>query len=111
MASTFKNGFIKNVTTGTQDLFVVSTSTGAVGIVLSVLVANVNGTGSADVTVTKVSNTGTDQSKLVHTVPVPADTSLEIVANKVVLTEGEKLTISASAADYLDATVSVLEIV
>jgi hypothetical protein len=41
---------------------------------------------------------------------VPADSSIEFVANKLVLKQGEKLRATASAASGVDFTVSALEI-
>jgi len=90
-------------------------------IVLSVLVANVDGTSSVDVSlfVTATGSTSTTvatveaegtSSYLARTIAVPADTSLELVANKVVLDHGQKLRAYASAANDAHITVSALEI-
>lgn len=109
MANTFKSTSTA-ITTSTVTIYQAPATAGNVGIVLSCLVANVNGTASADVTVSKTTSGDVLQSHLLFTVPVPADSSLEVVANKVVLMAGEKLRASASAASFLQATISVMEI-
>jgi hypothetical protein len=75
------------------------------------MVANVNGTASADITISKTDSANTLQSYLAYTIPVPNDTSLECVANKIVLKAGEKIRATASAANYLDVIVSGMDIV
>ena len=109
MANTFNNAQLE-LTTSTQTLYQASTATGAVSIVLSVLVANIDGTNAADVTVQKTDSSDTDQSYIAWTIPVPADSALELIPNKLVLKSGEKLRGLASAAGDLDVTISVLEI-
>lgn len=109
MANTFKSTSTA-ITTTTATIYQAPASAGNVGIVLSVLVANVNGTAPADLTVSKTTSGDAVQSHLTWTIPIPADTSLEVVANKVILMAGEKLRASASANSYLQATVSVMEI-
>lgn len=111
MANNFKSAQVQLSTTTLTDLYQAPTTTGNVAIVLSILVANVNGTTSADITVTKANSANTVQSQLAFTIPVPADTSLEIVPNKIVLLAGEKIRVQASAANYLHVTLSALEIV
>jgi predicted NAD/FAD-dependent oxidoreductase len=109
MPNTFKSTSTA-ITTATVTLYQAPTTASNVSVVLSCMVANVNGTAPADLTLSKTSSADVLQSHLVFTVPIPQDTSLEIVANKVVLMAGEKLRASASIASYLQATVSVLEI-
>jgi hypothetical protein len=98
------------ITTTTATIYTAPGTAGNVGIALSVLIANVNGTASADVTIFKTTSGDAIQSYLAYTIPVPNDTSLEVVANKIVLMAGEKLRATASVNSYLQATVSVLEI-
>jgi hypothetical protein len=109
MANTFKSTSTA-ITTATVTIYQAPATAGNVGIVLSCLISNVNGTASADVTISKTTSGDALQSYLTYTVPVSQDTSLEVVANKIVLMAGEKLRASASVASYLQATVSVLEI-
>jgi hypothetical protein len=109
MANTFNSTQLA-VTTVTTDLYQAPTGTGNVSVVMSCIAANVNGGASADFTLIKTDSANTVQSHIVFTVPVPADTSLECIPNKVVLKAGEKLRASASANVYIQATASVLEI-
>lgn len=110
MANTFNNANVKLSSTSTTDLYQAPTTASSVAIVLSVLVANVDGVNSADITLTKTDSSNTEQTKIAHTVPVPADSTLEAIPNKLVLKAGEKIRGTASAANDLDITVSVLEI-
>jgi hypothetical protein len=94
----------------TATIYQAPASAGNVAIVLGCLIANINGNASADLTILKTDSSDSLQSYIAFTIPVPADTSLEVVANKIILNAGEKLRAVASANSYLQATVSVLEI-
>lgn len=110
MPNTFNNAQVALSTTTVTDVYQAPASAGNVAIVLSIMCANVNGTAAADVSIIKTNSSNTEQSRLAHTIPVPADTSLEVVANKVVLKAGEKLRAQASAANFINVTISTLEI-
>ena len=107
MANIFKSTSTA-LTTSTQDIY--QAPAAGVGVILSIYVANVDGGTSADLTLIKTDGSNNPQSELVHTIPVPADTSLEVVANKIVLMADEKLRGYAGNDNFLQATVSVLEI-
>jgi hypothetical protein len=90
-------------------------------VVLSVMAANTDGTNSVDVslfvaatgsTSTTVATVEGEASSfyLAKTITIPADSSLEFVANKVVMDHGQKLRAYASAAGDCEITVSALEI-
>ncbi len=79
-------------------------------ILLSCMVANVDGTNSCNVTIAITDSSDTEIAKLANTIAVPADATLEVIANKVILKQGEKIRATASAADDLHVTVSALEI-
>lgn len=110
MPNTFNNAQASLSTTNVTDVYQAPTASGAVSIVLSIMVSNVDGVNACDISIIKTDSSNTEQSRLAHTIPVPADTSLEVVANKVVLKAGEKLRAQASAANDLVVTVSALEI-
>jgi hypothetical protein len=110
MANTFNNAQASLTTTDVTNVYQAPTASGAVAIVLSIMVSNVDGTNACDISIIKTDSSNTEQSRLAHTIPVPADTSLEVVANKVVLKAGEKLRAQASAANDLVVTISALEI-
>lgn len=80
-------------------------------VVLSVMVANVNGSDAADVSLRIQTAAGGNITggRLAHTISIAADSSLELIANKLVLKNGEKLFIQASVDNRLEATVSALE--
>tara|TARA_B100001758_G_C18155684_1_gene476459 strand:- start:21 stop:398 length:378 start_codon:yes stop_codon:yes gene_type:complete len=90
-------------------------------VVLSVMAANTDGTNSVDVSLF-VTATGSSSTAvatvegestsfyLAKTITIPADASLEFIANKVVLDHGQKLRAYASAAGDCEITVSALEI-
>lgn len=108
MAETFKRADLA-VTSTEQDLYTCPSATTA--IVLSCLIANVDGTNSDDVTAKITNSSNTQLSRLASTITVPADASLELVPNKVVLEAGQKLRIlGAATSGRLTAGVSVLEI-
>lgn len=110
MANTFNNAQVSLSTTNVTDVYQAPTTAGNVAIVLSIMVANVDGSAAADISIIKTDSSNTEQSRLAHTIPVPADTSLEVVANKLVLKAGEKIRAQASAASDLVVTLSALEI-
>ena len=109
--NTFNNAQSKLTTSTITTVYTAPNTTSSDrAIVLSILVANVDGVNAADITITKTDNADAEQSKLANTISVPADSSLEILANKLVLKAGEKIRATASAANDLDVTISVLEI-
>lgn len=110
MPNTFNNAFASLTTTNETDLYTSPTGASNVAIVLSCVAANVDGSNSVDFTLKVTDGSNVEQSTLLFTVPVPADTSLEAISNKVVLKNGQKLRGTASAANDLKITVSVLEI-
>ena len=98
-----------DVTSTEQDAYVCPASTTAV--VLSCLVANVDGTNSDDITAKITNSVNAPFSRIASTITVPADASLELIPNKLVLEGGEKLRLTgAAASNRLSATVSILEI-
>ena len=108
MAETFQRTSLA-VSSTEADAYVCPTATQA--IVLSCLIANVDGTNSDDITAKVTNSSDTEQSRIASTITVPADASLELIANKLVLEAGEKLRLTGAAASgRLSATVSILEI-
>lgn len=111
MAETFNRNSVKLTSTSVTDAYQAPNAAATDrAIVLSCMVANVDGTNSADVTVAITDSSNVEVAKIANVISVPAKSSLEIVANKVVLKRGEKLRVTASAANRLEATVSALEI-
>lgn len=111
MAETFNNASVKLTTTSATDIYQAPTGNAADrAIVLSCLVANVDGTNNADITLTVTDNSNTVLSTLASTITVPADASLEVIANKLVLKQSQKIRATASTASDLEVTLSALEI-
>lgn len=111
MAETFNNASVKLTTTSATDIYQAPTGNAADrAIVLSCLVANVDGTNSAGVTVTVTDSSNNVLSTLASTITVPADASLEVIANKLILKQSQKVRATASAANDLEVTLSALEI-
>lgn len=111
MADTFNRASVALATTSVTDVYqapnVADTDR---AIVLSCMVANVDGAASCDVTIAITDSSNIEIAKIANTIQVPADASLEIIANKLVLKRGEKLRATASAGGDLHVTVSALEI-
>lgn len=111
MAETFNNATVKLSTTSATDIYQAPTvASSDRAIVLSCLVANVDGSSDATITLTVTNGSDAVQSTLASTITVPADASLEVIANKLVLKQSQKIRATASAADDLEVTASVLEI-
>ena len=94
------------LTTTTDTLLANAASSGYVYKINTLLVANINGSASASVTIF-LSKNGTDY-KLAHTVFVPAQASLVLITKdtSIYLEEGDSIKTLASANSYLHATVS-----
>lgn len=112
MAETFNRS---SAAIGTSDSTLYTAPNNAAGdraVVLSALVANIDGVNAATVSayIYDASNTLVVGANLAKDISVPAGSSLELIANKLILKNGEKLVLSASAAGDLQATASVLEI-
>ncbi len=111
MAETFNNASVKLTTTNATDLYQAPTSAATDrAIVLSCLVANVDGSSSAEITIALTDGSNTVLSTLASTIAVPPDASIEIIPNKVVMKQSQKLRATAGAANDLELTVSALEI-
>tara|TARA_A100001234_G_C12351210_1_gene270038 strand:+ start:56 stop:394 length:339 start_codon:yes stop_codon:yes gene_type:complete len=111
MAEVFNRTQAALVTGGT-DVYTAPTGSGDTVVVLSIMVANVDGTNAATVTGKINDSAGATLTggMFAKTISVPANASLELIANKMVLKAGERINLSASVDGDLEATVSVLEI-
>ena len=111
MANTFKidtKSSVSNAGTGDSGTNVVTAGGSATLVLLSCLISNKTGT-SANVDVFLVTNTG-DDVFLIKNAPVPAGSSLEIIAgSKIIMESNDVLRINAGTASALDASISYLE--
>lgn len=111
MAETFNNASVKLTTTNATDLYQAPTSAATDrAIVLSCLVANVDGSSPVEITIALTDGSNTVLSTLASTIVVPADASIEIIPNKVVMKQSQKLRATANVANDVEITVSALEI-
>ena len=110
MAETF-NAANAALTTSFAQIYAAPSSSGDRSVVLSALVCNVDGTNTADVDLAIYSGgSAVTGGTLAKTITVPAKGSLELIANKVILTAGQSLHAKASAASDLEITISALEL-
>jgi len=84
----------------------VVTSTSDSTIILSVLVANRDGSAAADVTCFHTNGSDVIRNYLGFTVAVPADANIDLVGNKYILPSGHKLKLNSSTSGYLDCAIS-----
>lgn len=111
MAETFNRASVALSTTSITDVYQAPTANATDrAIVLSCLVANVDGINNASITLDITNSGNTGIAKIANTITVPADASIECIPNKLVLKQGEKIRATASAGGDLEVTVSVLEI-
>ena len=78
----------------------------------SIIVANVDGTNSADVTVSFYDATDTTRYRLASTVAVPADSTLVVIGkdSPIYLEEGDRISAGASASSDLEIVISYEEL-
>lgn len=100
------------LTTSSADILTNSAGSGKVFKINSVYVANVDGSSSADATVTWYDAGSTTSYNLAKTISVPADATLVVVDKdaQIYLEEGDKISALASAAGDLEITISYEEI-
>ena len=110
MAETFNSNSVKLTTTNATDAYqapnVAATDR---AIVLSIMAANLTGS-AATVTVQITDASNVVRASLAQAISVPANSTLEVVANKVVLKQGEKIRATTATANAFDVTVSALEV-
>lgn len=110
MAETFNNANVRLTTTSATDVYQAPTANAADrAIVLSCMVANTNTTNNQDVTITITDSANTLLSVLAGPVTVPAKSALEVISNKVVLKQSQKVRATATSANDLQVTLSSLE--
>lgn len=108
-----KTAYDADIATSAASLVSNAASSGKIFKVNSLIIANIDGTNAADITVT-VRNAagGTTYSTLANTISVPADATLVVISKEtsIYLEEDMSLYVQASAAGDLSATCSYEEI-
>lgn len=111
MTETFNRASVALSSTSTTDVYQApDTASSDRAIVLSCLVANVDGVNNASITLEITDSSNTAIARIANTISVPADASIELIPNKLVLKQGEKLRATASTGNDLEVTVSALEL-
>jgi hypothetical protein len=113
MAETFQNNTVKLSSTNLIDVYTAPNNASTDrAVVLSAFAANVNGGTNTTISlyICDVS-TNTNLSTLAYTVVLPADVSIELIPNKLILESGQKLRAQAGTANFVHFVVSALEIV
>tara|TARA_R100000234_G_C4942540_1_gene153579 strand:+ start:294 stop:653 length:360 start_codon:yes stop_codon:yes gene_type:complete len=75
----------------------------------SILIANVDGSNAADVTVEISNDNGSTYYKIASTISVPADSTLDLISRPIYLDETDLIAVTAGAADDLTYHVSYVE--
>lgn len=107
MANTFKNKGTALSSTSRTDLYTCPANTAAVIHTLNI--ANVNGTSSASITIEVYDTSATTYYKIGYLIPVPGGSSY-FYDKPINLEAGDKISLTASTANYLEAFASILEI-
>ena len=110
-----KTLYTNNVGSAASPIIVNSTSSGKVFKINSLIIANIDGTNAADMTVTLRDSafaSTTINSTLASTISVPADATLVVISKdtSIYLEEDMSLYLQASASGDLSATLSYEEI-
>lgn len=105
--ATFYNRVVQNVDSNKVTAF---TSVADSTIILSILAANTTGTSTTDITVEQDNSSDTLEAYLAFTIPVPADSNLDIISNKYIIPSGKKIAVLASTSGNIDVTVSYVEV-
>ncbi len=77
----------------------------------TILIANIDGTNAADVTIEVSNDNGSTYYKLASTISVPADATLSFLENPIYLDETDLLAVTAAVANDLSYFVSYEELI
>lgn len=110
MAESFTNSGVQLTTTGYTDLYQAPATAGAKAVVLSCLAGNASGVASVTYSVDLTNSSDTVVATIAKNIPIPANATLELIPNKVVLTSGQKLRGAAGTASGIHVVTSALEI-
>ena len=108
-----KTAYVADIGTSAAGIVINSASSGKIFKINSLIIANIDGTNAADLTVTLRNAAGnTTHSTLAYTITVPSDATLVVIAkdSSIYLEEDMSLYLQASATGDLAATCSYEEI-
>lgn len=111
MANTFKNAYL-DVTSSAQTVYTAPTSSGDVGIVLTIRITNVDGGTDDTIKAEVLDQGGSARSYIAYEMAVPADSSIELAGtSKIVLEAGDSIQLQGgNSSGDLEAFLSILEI-
>ena len=92
--------------TGTSRTEALDVDDDKVAKINTILIANVDGTNAADITIEVSVDNGSNYVKIANTISVPADATLSFLENPIYLDESDLLAFTASAANDLTYFVS-----
>ena len=107
MPEAYKNAY-QDVGTGSTAIYTSPATTSA--IMKSLIICNVDGTNSADITAEVLDSDGSSGSMFASTITVPADSQIELIQNFIILEASDQVKLLASATGDLEAIASVVEI-
>lgn len=111
MPESFNRSSVSIVSTGLTDAYQApNNSSTDRAVIISILASNMKQTGSVGVSCTITSDADAAIASIGSSLTIPANSSLEIVSNRIVLNNGEKIRVSAAEINQIDVTVSALEI-
>ena len=108
-----KIAFDADIATSASELLENAASSGKILKINSLIIANIDGTNAADITVTIRNAAGNSTSSTIaNTISVPADATLNVISKdtSIYLLEDMSIYLAASAAGDLSATCSYEEI-
>lgn len=107
MPNTFKSLFFNLGNTADTNLY--NVPTGTTTIIKSLYVANIGGSTTAQINIS-VGATGATGAFLIRNGAVPYGTTLQVITEPVVLEVNDRINAQASASNFLDVTLSYLEV-
>ena len=107
-----KTVYDTDVSTSATAILINAASSGKILKINSLIIANIDGTNAADITVTLRNTSATLLSTIANTVSVPADATLVVISKdtSIYLEESGAIYLQASASGDLSATCSYEEI-
>ena len=111
MAETFNNAKAALTTSAASVYQAPNNASTDRAVVISLRCVNVDGTNAANVFAYVANSSDVEQIKLAHELSLPADSVLELAGtSNIILLQGEKIFMSASANSVIEVFVSSLEI-
>lgn len=109
MANDFENRIASNVGTSRVDLYTTPAATGKRSMIVGLELCNISG-GAITADVEIWDESATAYVKIGNAIAIPANATLSfITGQKIVLNEGDKLAVTASTSNALNAIASILE--